>query len=139
MTDEQIIKALEMCANRDISCEVCAYAHDIDCGLSLLLDILSLVKRQIAEIERLSVENERQKAEIERLTEQLKTARADAMKEFAAELSAEIRDAIYSSYKNYSPVDPESYHTFIGKSAALRGVYEAMVEILQKMTGDGEK
>ena len=145
MTDEQIIKALECCNAEKIDCRKCPYRFKDNfneyrmCFSVLSLDAADLAQRQKAEIERLRELNAMIIEAGQSWEQRYKTARADAVREFAAELSEEIRSAIYSSYKNYSPVDPESYHTFIGKSAALRGVYEAMGEILQKMTGEGEK
>ena len=102
MTDEQIEKGLGCCGNSGRwGCKGCPYDHtDANCFDGLMLDALSLIRRQKAEIERLSVENERLKAENERLTienedllgkcgelgarimilkAQLSTARADAV------------------------------------------------------------
>ena len=53
MTDEQIIKALEICNNLKLDCLGCAYFHDPHCDETLCVDALSLIKRQKAEIEKL--------------------------------------------------------------------------------------
>ena len=65
MTEEQIVKGLECCVFKS-KCEECPY--EARCW-DLSKDAAAIIKRQ--------------KAEIERLTEQLNTARADAVREFA--------------------------------------------------------
>lgn len=50
MTDNEIIKALEVCASPQYSCECCLYLGKCR---SLEKDALNLIKRQRAEIERL--------------------------------------------------------------------------------------
>ena len=75
MTDEQIIKAFKCCI--DGKCGSCPFldgCHRNPFEISLAVYDLKLLKAQ--------------KAEIERLTEQLKTARADAVREFAERLKA---------------------------------------------------
>ena len=64
MSDEQVIKALEVCSNEDLGCEDgCPYtAREYDgdlCCLKLKKDALDLVKRQQAEIERVNKEVDR--------------------------------------------------------------------------------
>ena len=58
MTDNEIIKALECCSyattNRD--CEKCSYYPDEDCTKKQCADIINLINRQKAEIERLRVD-----------------------------------------------------------------------------------
>lgn len=70
MTEEQIVKALECCVFK-AKCEECPY--EARCW-DLSKDAAAIIKRQ--------------KAEIERLTEQLNTARADAVREFAVRIKA---------------------------------------------------
>ena len=75
MTDNEIIKALECCANSD-GCENCPYSRQCD-GVEHIQYALDLINRQKAEIKRFNgvIKNfiatkERQKAEIERLSNQ---------------------------------------------------------------------
>lgn len=75
MTDEQIIKGVECCADQSKrkACQECPYnTKGLNCVRYILVDAFSLIQRQ--------------KAEIERMTEQLKTARADVVREFADRL-----------------------------------------------------
>ncbi|MBQ3195954.1 MAG: hypothetical protein IJB65_05750 [Clostridia bacterium] len=54
MTDKEIIKALELCIEGgDGSCTICPYANTPNCYDESGKDILDLIKRQRAEIERL--------------------------------------------------------------------------------------
>ena len=86
------------------------------------------------------------KAEIKRLTEQLKTARADAIKELADRLSEEIAFALASNYlardehiEKYNPINPELYYTISGKITALRGLSEALGDILRELTEEDKQ
>ena len=61
MTDEQIIKALECCIKQEVNCKQCsyeAYRHK-DCTDRFYADIIELIDRQKAEIERLQKEARR--------------------------------------------------------------------------------
>ena len=71
MTDDQVIKGWKCCVG-GLSCEGCPYVGEEHCGNVLFNDTDALLQRQ--------------RAEIDRLTEQLKTARADAVREFAESL-----------------------------------------------------
>lgn len=54
ITDNEIIKALELCANRTIhSCKFCPCNSGIECNKKLNEGALDLIKRQKTEIERL--------------------------------------------------------------------------------------
>ena len=55
MTDNEIIKALELCANRTInSCKLCPCNSGIECNKKLNEGTLDLINRQKAEIEKLN-------------------------------------------------------------------------------------
>ena len=80
MTDKQIIEAFKCCI--DGKCGSCPFLDGCNNNpfeISLAVYDLKLLKAQ--------------KAEIERLTEQLKTARADAIMEFANRLCADYKAA----------------------------------------------
>lgn len=54
MTDNEIIKALELCANRTIhSCKFCPCNIGIECNKKLNKETLNLINRQKIEIEKL--------------------------------------------------------------------------------------
>ena len=89
LTDSEIVKALECCIGFD-SCEErqCPMAKecdkDIDSSYKYALD---LINRQKAEIERLKEEKERVHKVIPKM---IKTAKAEAYKEFADAIRKEI-------------------------------------------------
>jgi hypothetical protein len=54
MTDNEIIKALECCAQLHPRCDECPDRHELNlCGLALKSQALKLINRQKAEIEQL--------------------------------------------------------------------------------------
>lgn len=88
MTDSEIIKALECCAWCPPSCRECPYTLK-ECS-SLRNHALALINRQKAEIERLQDYNENllciNTDLSNNLLDEVKTARAEAVKEFAERL-----------------------------------------------------
>ncbi len=59
LTDEEIIKSLENCIRgyddiRRHSCDTCPYREIEPCGKAQMSDCLNLIRRQKAEIERLT-------------------------------------------------------------------------------------
>ena len=97
-TDNEIVKTLECCkkATNYEDCKNCYYVKCTNprgCYRELLNDVLDLINRQKEEIERLekNLETEtnhitRLENQIERLLQRLKTAKAEAYKEFAERL-----------------------------------------------------
>ena len=68
MTDNDIIKALELCANRTIhSCKFCPCNSGIECSKKLNKETLDLINRQKAEIECLNADLKAAKSEAELL------------------------------------------------------------------------
>lgn len=129
MTDNEIIKALECCADDD-SCNDCGFVYgDCNCGtyrLSLMQHALSLINRQKAEKEALIAGQETlqkyiaaQKAEIERLVEHtkegidlakqlpemLKLAQAEAIKYFAERLKRVVAIHNGDMWSKYEYID----------------------------------
>ena len=92
MTDEQIIKALECCFVDDCDNCPCTFGN---CEQNLLNGTIDLINRQKAEIESTNAyykdEFERLRITYDRVYEsKLKTAKADAIKEFAERLKEEL-------------------------------------------------
>ena len=107
MTDNDIIKALECCksSNTFIDCNECPYVEcltDKGCLGELLTHTLDLIKRQKAEIERLSDKCESVfLSHDEEIGQAKKQARAEAITEFAERLKDD-RDKIFTTvYSNY--------------------------------------
>ena len=104
MTDNEIIKALELCANRTIhSCKFCPCNSGIECNKKLNEGALDLINRQKAEIARLravqgSIDNfardlckqrilkGKEIADFEDLQEYIKKEKSEAISEFARRL-----------------------------------------------------
>ena len=94
-TDEEIIKALELCnkpADPEI-CENCPFCSDFKCLYILKANALKLINRQKAEIEKLENARQKQAQILSEETEQkyelidkLSQVKAEAYKEFAERL-----------------------------------------------------
>ena len=95
-TDDEIIKALEHCQNREqaLRCIKCEYVTG--CKSLLIREALDLINRQRAEIEDLEIKNEH-------LACFLAEARRDAFKEFAERLKEE--GCFYSSMDAFESID----------------------------------
>ena len=85
MTDNEIIKALECCIKNDIAqCKICAYdKFEQGCRRKLEPDILDLINRQKAEIERDKSGMMANAEVVKAVTNELKTAKSEVIKEFA--------------------------------------------------------
>ncbi|MBO5790735.1 MAG: hypothetical protein J6R40_06215 [Clostridia bacterium] len=80
MTDSDIIKAAKRCCY-DGDCDACAYTGSIDCRDKIIQAVLDLIKRQQAEIERLT-------AEKDNLIRNYKECAMEAVRDFAERLKA---------------------------------------------------
>lgn len=128
MTDNEIIKANELCAKTPMACEECPYYCRANCVNSMTGDTIDLINRQKAEIETLKAHEEKEhqycknkcepkyKAEIERLKNnqvvhidineqfrkecehEVKTAKAEAFKELSEKIKEEIRLILKDAY-----------------------------------------
>jgi predicted nucleic acid-binding Zn-ribbon protein len=115
MTDNEIIKALEQCEKQPY-CDGCPYFAKIGCKKHLYQDALDLINRQKAEIERLGNEVKEKTEWIAFLKEQVmgfnndycelkekfKTARAEAITEFAERLKAEVKTDYINGTKEHA-------------------------------------
>lgn len=113
MTDNEIIKALECCGNIvDSTCKECAYheTYNASCVVRLMRNALDLINRQKAEIEKYKSGMIANAEVVKTLINELKTAKSEAIKEFAEELEyfvlnedievAEPKCKDYESYIN---------------------------------------
>ena len=104
MKDNEIIKALECCADEDAPCSECPIGRDYDCRLKLAIRSLEIINRQKAEIENLkkgcdvyrqtASDNERMHLDV--MWELTEKARAEAIKEFAERLKNVINEDLQS-------------------------------------------
>ena len=106
MTDKDIIKALKCIAGEDaILCAECAFANvefAFRCRKNVAKAAIDHIKRQQAEIERLidlafdlTEDNEARVADNHDLRVELKTAKAEAIREFAKRMKEKV-DVVYS-------------------------------------------
>ena len=95
MTDNEIIKALEYCSTdvRENTCPKCAFYKKHRCSTLMLNAVSDLINRQKAEIERLTAKilvkdniNDYNTAQLRIAREELRTAKSEAIKEFAERL-----------------------------------------------------
>ena len=95
MTDNEILKALEYCSTdiRENTCPKCAFYKKHRCSTLMLNAVSDLIKRQKAEIERLTAKilvkdniNDYNTAQLRIAREELRTAKSEAIKEFAEKL-----------------------------------------------------
>lgn len=108
MTDNEIIKALECCISNKCTCSECSYEYtkhikneefevmsngksydEWSCDEWLKCDLLDLINRQKAEIERLTINMNAFGLGMKREKERADNARAEAVKEFAERLKEE--------------------------------------------------
>lgn len=98
-TDEQIIEALKCCIAQEnceeVSCEICPYDKVYDCKEVMLKNVLDIFNRKNAENERLKAKilvkdniNDYNTAQLRIAREELRTAKSNAIKEFAERLKA---------------------------------------------------
>ena len=114
MTDNEIIKALECCMKDD--CENCPYFANglFECGEHFNEDVLDLINRQKAEIERLKAECGNQSAlwskhyenifETAKETVKAEAVKAEAVKEFAERLK-EMSEHFWEEKENFVSED----------------------------------
>lgn len=139
MTDREIIQALECHADGTPSCEECPYRTDGFCTISLSKDILALITRQQAELKELK--------EVYHTTKLgWATARADAIKEFAERLKAEITTKIEelkatkSKYvkENYKCLSCDYIAKIRGEIEFLESLKEFIDNLVKEMVGEQE-
>ena len=106
MTDNEIIKALECCLIECGECTVCPLKHikSVKCLELLNKNAYNLINRQKEEIEKLKKEKDEMHKDVivaEEYAWSLKTAKSEAIREFARRLIEEINTINYKEYNNY--------------------------------------
>lgn len=108
MTDNEIIKALEICSRRNggLPCEACpAYSISQMCMEDLMSDAFDLINRQKAEIERLQDELHRAKVEISKHYDYMDGAANEAIDVFANSLKIKLNRMIDNLVKEMTEVE----------------------------------
>ena len=162
LTDNEIIKALECCSTTGGTCKNCPAFVRVDRSKckEAFIGAVSIINRQKAEVERLKEERENLLKEckkcgrktlkvISKLQKKIKTAKAEAIKEFAERVYTEIKDAMESNYKakeervakckKYGiPICPEDGFLMYcdGKNHALSGIDYFIDNLVKEMVGD---
>lgn len=100
MTDEQIIKALEIHFDgRDICTVICPYSQDYYCAELLAKDAINLINRQKAEVEWLRSKYELSEAEreanVKGFTDSLAAVKSEAIKEFVELITEDYPEMDY--------------------------------------------
>ena len=129
MTDNEIIKALECCsyATSNKDCEKCPYYPDEECVKKQCTDILDLINRQKAEIERLTKERDFYKAPSSLLAKGIEQIKAEAIKEFAKRLTDTILDKSDRSLDNPN-----------GNDYFISDVIEDIDNLVKEMVGEND-
>ena len=105
MTDNEIIKALELCSADECWCDDCPY-ENLCTDTDITKFALDLINRQKSEIERLEQEKGQFEADVEMFTDigkMYSELKAEAVKEFAELLKEHVRDC----YPYYYVIDEE--------------------------------
>ena len=92
-TDDEIVKALECCSSEiteGYTCDACPYINK-GCDLNLLRDSSALINRQKAEIEKLKGQKRVLVLFWKEENKKLKTAKSEAIKEFAERLYDNVK------------------------------------------------
>lgn len=158
ITDNEIIKALECCSNYN-DCDKCNFEpkdnkkKTIGCCLEIMKNALDTITRQQAEIESLKADKiiaERHEKDARELYKdvviQLKTAKSEAVKEFAEKIYTEINEALAQNHKvkverinkliaRGIKSNDEFCYEIDGKILALRGISEFIDNLLKRIGG----
>ena len=104
MTDNEIIKALELCVTNDYfeqNCKDCSFKkHGAVCMDVMLKYVLDLINRQKAEIERLTDSLNATIAGQEILQRYIAIAKAEAIKEFAERWKSRLITVTYMNFND---------------------------------------
>lgn len=103
MTDNEIKNAIAGCVNSTVKCNECVFIDELYDGSGLCMVValkyaLSLINRQQAEIERLTVNMNAFGLGMKREAERSDNARAEAIKEFAEGLKFNVTGIPWCEY-----------------------------------------
>lgn len=127
MTDKDIIKALKCCSYDNYQCDNCPYAYKT---CTVYKDSIDLINHQKAEIERLRSMNRAKLATIHDLQIELKTAKSEAIKEFAERLKNEIiSDTAYGC-------DVTQHTGYYDYTIKIGDIPEYIDDLVKEMAGD---
>lgn len=103
MTDKQLKTILECCASDENieCCKKCALCEKYDCYSEISKNVLDLINRQKAEIERLKDYNENLITANMELSDEILEIKSEAIKEFAERLKSEYEDKTQGRYMNW--------------------------------------
>ena len=97
MTHSEVINGLKCCNSSKDLCFKCPYIKFGDnCSIKLRKDALKLIKKQQAEIDRLTNYNQCIDAQCRDLLDKEETIKIEAIKEFSEKLNTEIRMQYHS-------------------------------------------
>lgn len=153
MTDNEIIKALECCTKGIGECKNCPYFKMIDCATQNVKDVINLINRQKEETDKLEKVNasltdsfegyvkavnryreaiERHKGIIKILENDVKSAKAEAIKEFAERLKDEIiNDTAYAC-------DSTQHNGYYDYKIKIGDIPEYIDSLVKEMTEHSE-
>lgn len=134
MTDEQIIKAVEVCRTPD-TCRGCPYheLHTAGCICALMKDVFDLISRQKADIARLKKKNTI-------LSKNADTAFQDGLNEnrdlFKKEVEPEIRNEAIKEFvgKLTDKISVYSNHVDVDGIVILNRIFRMIEDIEKEMT-----
>ena len=125
-TDDEIIKALELCAKLDHSfeeCDKCPYKGECDTkDGNMPADALALINCQKAEIENLNIELQAMRGAANSYKMRYETARAEAIKEFAERAKEKMNNLARMEYGS------DEIYFLVGKSFIDNLVKEILEE-----------
>lgn len=135
LTDNEIIKALECCGNNVIyeRCAECPYNNysRAICTIKLTKDALDLINRQQAENESLYESLDYRAEKIRELEDELKTSKAEAIKEFASEFEYEI------IHKEFWKDHPHTSQVWLnGYEQCMRDIRVMLKDKVKEMVGE---
>ena len=126
MTDNEIIKALECCADAEYQCQKCTLYGKCYDGMvcELALDLINRQKAEIARLEKIAEET------YESAVIALNVAKADAVKVFAENLKDDISNHRLEMYMNGLKGTPRT------REITYECVKECIDNLVKEMVGD---
>lgn len=127
MTDKDLIKALE-CCNKD-DCDNCPYKRNCK---NVMCDVLDLINRQQAEIEKLKKELQITRDAYIMLQTKNEIAKSEAVKEFAERLHDRI-----VNFPSVYPIENATLAFLNGSAHRQLEILEIIDNLVKEMVGEG--